>query len=129
MDIRPPAGWGWGCRDRSGWSTSSRSSPKSEKALASRLRNGRERRVIDAIALPVIEASQAGAARRAAVALASRLGFNETERGKVALVVTEIANNLAAHATGGELILRSLTGEPAGMEILALDRGPGMRNM
>lgn len=78
------------------------------------------------IALPMEEASQPGEARRLAVAMAQRLGFDEAGRGCVALVVTEAGTNLVKHAKGGELILR-----PAGdaLEILALDRGPGMADV
>jgi anti-sigma regulatory factor (Ser/Thr protein kinase) len=81
------------------------------------------------LVLPITESSQAGAARRLATAMAGRLGFNETERGKVALVATEIAANIVAHTSGGELLLRPLLGEPTGIELLALDKGPGMQNM
>ncbi|MFB2919219.1 SpoIIE family protein phosphatase [Aerosakkonema funiforme] len=81
----------------------------------------------DSVALPIVEPSQAGDARRIAMSLASRLGFNETERGKVGIVVTEIANNLVRHAREGQLLLRSLTkNNVVGIEILALDKGPGM---
>ncbi|HET8836015.1 MAG TPA: ATP-binding protein [Gemmatimonadales bacterium] len=78
--------------------------------------------------LAVHDSSQVGAARRAAVAEAERLGAAESESGKVALVVTELATNLARHAGGGELLLRSLT-EPAALEIVAIDRGPGMASV
>jgi len=82
------------------------------------------------VALPILESSQAGEARRIAIALASRLGFNETERGKVGIVVTEVANNLVRHATDGKLLLQPLTrNNIEGIEILALDKGPGMSNI
>jgi anti-sigma regulatory factor (Ser/Thr protein kinase) len=82
------------------------------------------------VALPITEASQVGEARRAATALAGRLGFDETARGKVALVATEAATNLVKHAGGGELVLRTLErGRSCGLEILALDRGPGMADV
>lgn len=81
----------------------------------------------DPVALPILESSQVGEARRIAMHLASRLGFNETERGKVGIVVTEIANNLIKHALEGEIILQSITkNEMEGIEILALDKGPGI---
>ena len=81
-------------------------------------------------ALPILESSQAGEARRIAIALASHLGFNETERGKVGIVVTEVANNLIRHATDGKLLLQPLTrNNIEGIEILALDKGPGMSNI
>jgi anti-sigma regulatory factor (Ser/Thr protein kinase) len=80
------------------------------------------------LVLPVHDSSQVGNARRAAVAEAERLGAAESESGKVALVVTELATNLARHGGGGELLLRSLT-EPAALEIVAIDRGPGMASV
>lgn len=81
----------------------------------------------DSIAIPIIDSSQAGEARRTAVVLASRLGFNETERGKIAIVVTEVANNLVQHTRGGVLLLRAIEQPTAvGIEILSLDQGPGM---
>ena len=78
----------------------------------------------DTVALAVLGASQAGEARRAASARARPTGFNEIERGKVALIVTEAANNLVKHARNGQLILRRLTDTSAvGLEVLALDQG------
>lgn len=81
----------------------------------------------DSVALPVSEPSRAGEARRVASAMAERAGFDEVGRGKVALVATELANNLLGHARGGELIFTVLDrGGAGGVEILAVDRGPGM---
>ncbi len=77
--------------------------------------------------LRIVEASQVGEARRRAVALAQQLGFNDTETGKVALVATEAASNLVKHAREGELLLRSLECRSIlGIELLAVDQGPGM---
>src|SRR5215207_2402308 len=80
--------------------------------------------------LPVTDISQVAEARRAATALAGRLGFSEASVGNVALVVTEAATNLVKHATGGEILLYALrSGQIGGIEVLALDRGPGMSNV
>ena len=82
------------------------------------------------IILPVTESSQVGEARRLATRLARALGFDETEAGKVAIVVSEAARNLVMHATGGELLLRALECDGVvGIEVLALDRGPGIANV
>ncbi|WP_165252790.1 ATP-binding SpoIIE family protein phosphatase [Paludisphaera soli] len=71
-----------------------------------------------------------GEARRAATALAGSLGFGETGRGRVAIVATEAATNLSKHATGGEILIQGIeAGEFGGVEILALDRGPGMADV
>ncbi|MDZ8109964.1 MAG: anti-sigma regulatory factor [Nostoc sp. DedQUE12a] len=83
--------------------------------------------MIESVAITITESSQAGEGRRVAMALATRLGFQETQRGKVGIVVTEIANNLVQHARGGVMLLRSLKQNLAvGIEVLSLDKGPGM---
>ncbi|MEP6593772.1 MAG: SpoIIE family protein phosphatase [Acidobacteriota bacterium] len=80
---------------------------------------------------PLSETSQVAAPRRAAVALAGRLGFSEERAGRLELVVAELATNLVKHAAAGELILRGIRDElaaadPEGIEVLAVDHGPGM---
>ena len=41
-------------------------------------------------------------------ALVGRAGFNETETGTVALIVTELATNILKHAKRGEILMRLL---------------------
>ena len=75
------------------------------------------------------EASKVGEARRAAQARAN-FEFNADTAGKVAIVATELANNLMLHAGGGELLLQTLgSGEDAILELLAIDKGPGMHDV
>jgi anti-sigma regulatory factor (Ser/Thr protein kinase) len=75
----------------------------------------------------VREQSDVGGARRHAVTLATNAGFGETETGRVALVATELANNLVRHANGGELLLQIVqNGDTREVELLSIDRGPGM---
>jgi anti-sigma regulatory factor (Ser/Thr protein kinase) len=88
--------------------------------------------VVD-FAVPVAESSQVGEARRLIGTTARRLGFDETAAGKVAIVATEMAGNLVKHAGGGEIVVRPLQGTTReavkGLEILALDRGPGIADV
>jgi anti-sigma regulatory factor (Ser/Thr protein kinase) len=77
----------------------------------------------------VEHSSEVGNARRTAVTVAERLGFSETQTGKVALAVTELATNLVRHGGGGELIFQELTGPERGLEVVALDRGPGIADL
>lgn len=81
-------------------------------------------------AYPVTELSQVAEPRRAVTTLATRLGFDETRAGKAALIVSELATNLARHARRGEILLRRTPGNDAGLppciEIVAIDAGPGM---
>lgn len=86
--------------------------------------------VRDQLSLQVTEVSEVAEARRAATAMAGRLGFGETEASNVALAVTEAATNLVKHATGGEILLYALQSDRVGgIEVLALDRGPGIANV
>jgi len=79
---------------------------------------------------PINEISQVAQVRRAAGQLALQLGFTETETGKVTLVVTEVANNLVKHATDGQVLLQGFRGpKMSGLEVMALDKGPGMANV
>lgn len=84
-------------------------------------------------AFPVQDTSQAAEPRRAAMLLAQRLGFSDERAGTAALIVTELATNLAKHAVAGEILMRPLGSggtpyEPPGIEILAVDAGPGIRD-
>jgi anti-sigma regulatory factor (Ser/Thr protein kinase) len=74
--------------------------------------------------------SRIGEARRAAEAIARSCGLEEQARGTLAIVVTEAATNLARHARGGVILLRdtSPTGV-TGVELLAVDAGPGMQDL
>jgi anti-sigma regulatory factor (Ser/Thr protein kinase) len=79
------------------------------------------------VLINVDDRSQVGEARRAAAELTKKLSFDDTVAGNVALAVTETATNLIKHAGGGALLLRALQREGiGGIELLALDRGPGM---
>jgi anti-sigma regulatory factor (Ser/Thr protein kinase) len=82
------------------------------------------------ICIGIQEPTDTAGVRRMALLLASQLSFDETASGNLALVVTETAKNLLKHAGGGQMILRSLgTGEHTGIEILAIDKGPGIHDV
>lgn len=78
----------------------------------------------------VQEQSQVGAARRESLRLASEAGLSQARSSDLAIVVTELATNLTKHAGGGRLLLQRLDAAHAGpgVEVLALDRGPGMED-
>jgi anti-sigma regulatory factor (Ser/Thr protein kinase) len=75
------------------------------------------------------DSSKVGEARRAAHTLAN-FELDADLAGKVALAATELANNLLRHAGGGELLIQTLIGpETTEVELLAIDRGPGMSDV
>ena len=79
------------------------------------------------IRLDIDEQSQIGAARRCAVTLGHTHALSPDAVGRLAIVVTEAATNIVRHAGFGVIVLRAmLAGQTAGIEVLALDKGPGI---
>jgi anti-sigma regulatory factor (Ser/Thr protein kinase) len=79
--------------------------------------------------MSVTEISETFKARRQAENVAARLGFSKAEIGSIAIIVAEAAKNLVKYATKGELILQTIKSEDRfGIEMIVLDRGPGMGN-
>jgi anti-sigma regulatory factor (Ser/Thr protein kinase) len=80
--------------------------------------------------IAVIESSQPSAGRFATRDAAQNVGLNEEDSYRAGLIATELATNLVKHATGGELLVREIPGTPQGeVEILAIDRGPGISDI
>jgi anti-sigma regulatory factor (Ser/Thr protein kinase) len=80
----------------------------------------------------VTDTSHVAEARRAAAACARALGFHESDAGRVALVATEVASNLVKHGGGGTVVVGASpagAAGPATVELLGIDRGPGMANV
>jgi anti-sigma regulatory factor (Ser/Thr protein kinase) len=61
--------------------------------------------------------------------MAGAAGLDENEAGKLAILVTELANNLHKHAREGTILLRRIPTSPGGVEVLSVDRGPGMADV
>jgi anti-sigma regulatory factor (Ser/Thr protein kinase) len=86
--------------------------------------------VEDRLWLPVPEVSAAGGVRRSAVALGEEAGLPAGPLANLAIVATEIATNVARHADDGRVLLRlRRDGDQAGIELVAIDRGPGMADL
>lgn len=80
--------------------------------------------------IAVSDQSQIAASRRRAEALARELGFNEVRAGRVALIATEMASNILKHATRGDLLATPFRdGTGSGIELLAMDKGPGIADV
>ena len=81
-------------------------------------------------AIAVSESSQTSAVRLEVRALAEKAGFSDVDAHRVGLVATELASNLVKHAANGGTILMRVSGEnPAEIEMISLDHGPGIRNV
>lgn len=73
--------------------------------------------------------SSVAVVRRAGAVLARELKFDETRTGQLALVITEAATNILKHADDGQILLRAIyQGNHHGIEVLVIDKGPGIEN-
>ena len=81
----------------------------------------------DAPTLPILDAASVSAAREKVREVARAQGMNEEQVGGLAIAVSELGTNHLAHARDGEIaILPIERGETRGVEIVAVDRGPGI---
>jgi anti-sigma regulatory factor (Ser/Thr protein kinase) len=94
-------------------------------------------------AFDITDASSVAFARRGASDAAQKCAFNETDLGRLALIVTEATTNVLKHAQYGQLLVRRVSVPlrggltPAagaapvgdGVEVIALDRGPGIADL
>lgn len=74
----------------------------------------------------VNEVAHVDAVRRATIRQAEAQGFDEDALGRLTIVVQEMARNLVNHAGEGEILLN---GDGGTLDVLAVDRGPGMVNV
>ncbi|MGW3635592.1 SpoIIE family protein phosphatase [Streptomyces sp. NPDC005122] len=73
---------------------------------------------------------QPEAARGAAAALGRRIGLGDQRTAELVLAVAELATNITKYAVDGSLLLRVLRNRAvAGVEVVAVDGGPGMADV
>ena len=78
----------------------------------------------------VSDESTVGAARRCAARIAVSAGLSETDKGRLGIVVTELARNITLHSGHGSLLMQELRdGDASGVEVLAVDCGPGIADL
>ncbi len=81
-------------------------------------------------AIAVTELSQIGEVRRAAVRLAEAIGLTEGRRGDAAIIASELATNLVRYGRRGHVLVQPLhSAAGQGLELLAIDAGPGMADL
>jgi len=69
-------------------------------------------------------------ARQQGRQLAATRGFSSTEQTLIATAISEVARNILEYAITGEIILRlDEKGDRRGIEVLALDEGPGIADI
>ena len=84
---------------------------------------------MEPLSVTVADASHVSEVRIAVSKLARELEFGETHVGRVALIATEAVTNMVRHGDGGTFTARPLALRGSlGIEMLAIDSGPGMRD-
>ncbi|MBI3303160.1 MAG: anti-sigma regulatory factor [Deltaproteobacteria bacterium] len=78
--------------------------------------------------VPIRHEADIVVARQQGRTLASRLGFSSIDQTLIATAISEVARNIVAYATGGEIILHAIQqdGGKRGLVIIARDEGPGI---
>jgi serine/threonine-protein kinase RsbT len=70
------------------------------------------------------------AARQSGRALATGLGFSNTDATLIATAISELARNIVHYAKEGEITLSTLNkSEACGIVVVARDKGPGISNL
>jgi anti-sigma regulatory factor (Ser/Thr protein kinase) len=81
-------------------------------------------------AFAITHTSDIAAARRAGQRMADAIGMDQTRAGQLALLISEAATNILKHAGDGRLFLsEARSGAQRGIDVVALDRGPGIGNL
>jgi anti-sigma regulatory factor (Ser/Thr protein kinase) len=84
----------------------------------------------DGVWLSMTDAGSVGTARRAATSLATEVGLHTNRTADLAIVATELATNVVRHAVEGSVLVRPLRrGGRAGVQMVAVDKGPGLRDL
>ena len=87
----------------------------------------------DEIQTAINSATDIVTARQRGRALALELGFNGADVTLIAAAISEVARNIVDHAKRGEIVMspvhNSMNGGKHGIQIIARDEGPGIRDV
>jgi serine/threonine-protein kinase RsbT len=85
--------------------------------------------VADEVRVPITRESDIVVARQKGRALAAEVGFSTCDQTLIATAISEIARNIIAYATKGEVSLSTIKNRQQGLSITAVDEGPGIANL
>lgn len=95
------------------------------RALGSHAPSGRE----GPLMVPIEREADIVHARSLGQDICRSLGFTMLSQTKVATAISELARNIFQYAGRGRVELRPMNGDPPGIEIKALDEGPGILDL
>jgi len=80
------------------------------------------------IEILVMEESDVAQATRQALSMSRDIGFSKSQAHYIATATAELAANMLIHAGGGRIELKALQ-DPKGIEVRAIDQGPGISDI
>lgn len=95
------------------------------RALGSHAPDGRE----GPLTIPIERVADIVHARSTGQEICRSLGFTMLAQTKVAMAISELARNIFQYAGRGRVELLPMNGDPLGIEIKALDEGPGILDL
>jgi serine/threonine-protein kinase RsbT len=86
--------------------------------------------VADKVRVTIARDSDIVIARQKGRTMAAELGFSSYDQTLIATAISEVARNIITYAGAGEILLSTLDGgQPPGLSIIALDKGPGIADL
>lgn len=96
-------------------------------AVPKKVRQARREAVRHEVRVAIDSAADIVAARQQARAIAAEAGFSTCDSTLITTAVSEITRNILEHAMHGEVMISLLRkGEKRGVQIVAMDKGPGI---
>jgi serine/threonine-protein kinase RsbT len=82
------------------------------------------------VRVPIGRDADIVAARQRGREVAAQCGFSSTDLAVVATAISELARNIVRYAASGDIVLRLVNNsERRGIEVVAADDGPGIRDV
>jgi serine/threonine-protein kinase RsbT len=82
------------------------------------------------VRVPIGRDADIVSARQRGRELAAQCGFSSTDLAVVATAISELARNIVRYAASGDIVLRLVnSSERRGIEVVAADDGPGIRDV
>lgn len=82
------------------------------------------------ITIPISEQEDAYTALFETRKIAAQIGFDSATEILIATVVSELSSNIVRYASSGRIVIRSISDNgKSGLEILAVDKGPGIHDI
>lgn len=79
--------------------------------------------------IPIREEQDVVVARLAGKKMAEELGMKKVDQVRIATAISELARNILLYAGTGVIQIKKIRGERKGIEVMAIDRGPGIENI